>query len=45
MVEERYLKVFIEILIMISPAAPHFSNECWAALKDKIKSDYFDRVR
>ena len=44
MAEERYLKVLIELLIMYSPAIPHFTNECWSALKDNLKTDYFDTV-
>jgi leucyl-tRNA synthetase len=44
LLEDRYLKAVIEILIMIAPAIPHFSNECWAALRNKLTTEHFDAV-
>jgi hypothetical protein len=42
--QEKYMKVLVEVLIMISPAIPHLSNECWSAIKDNLKTQHFDTV-
>ena len=42
----EYFKLFTELLIVYSPAIPHFTSECWEILRDKLPlRGHFNQVK
>jgi leucyl-tRNA synthetase len=42
---DEYQKLLVELLIVVSPAIPHFANECWNALKDSLTIKTYDKTK
>lgn len=42
---EDYQKLLVELLVVVSPAIPHFANECWNALKASLTIENYDKTK